>query len=260
MGAEMGPPTLRDLLRETDGPVPTMLAVTILAQVLGALARRRGGVVWKLSLDDVRLTGVSPRALLRDPSRDPRVQLVDRVASSERAAEPLCGAGSLFRRLVTGPRGEVSPSAARLLRRIERPGVGLEQALAEAREVGLEFLASWDRQRDAERSAEPLAGDASRRMGEEVEARQQLTSALHAGREQEVLQHGRELSRLLGEDADTDQDLTVARGWLEDQQEERSRRREASQKVSLKLILTGAPLILATLLTGLLGVVMLLSV
>ncbi len=254
MSSEASHPTLRDLLQETEGPVPTMLAVTVLAQVLGALTRRRRGM---LALDEIHLTGAPPHALLRDPSRDPGVRLAGGFTPAERAAEPLCGAEALFRRLVTGPRGEVSPCADRLLRRIDRPGVGLEQALAEAREVGLEFLASWDRRRNAEVSVEPSVGQASHgSIGEEVEARQQLASALHAGREPEVLQHGRELSRLLGEDAGVDQDLTIARGWLEDQ----ARRREASREVSLKLILTGAPLIFATLLTGLLGVVMLLSV
>ncbi len=34
-------PTGRDLLREAEGPVPVMLAVTVLVQVLGALDKRR---------------------------------------------------------------------------------------------------------------------------------------------------------------------------------------------------------------------------
>ncbi len=252
-------PTLRDLLREAEGAVPAMLAVTVLAQVLGALHERRGRgmTMWQLSLGDVNLSGAPPRALLADPSRDPRVRLGEGPATFDESPEALYGADVMFRRLVTGPRGEVSASAARLLRGLERAS-SLEDALTLTREVGLELLASWDRRRDATRSAEQPSEDTV--AGEAVEARQALAKALYAGREPDVLEHGRELSRLLGDAATCDADLAVARGWLEDLEARRTSRREAQRKVSLKLLLTGAPLIFAVLLTGLLGVVMLFSV
>ncbi len=246
-------PTLRDLVREAGGPVPVMLAVTVLVQVLGALTRRRrhGVATGELSLDDLVLTGAPPRALLDDPSRDPRV----RIAVSEdkavgAAPARLHGADGVFRELVAGP--ESPPAAARLLRRLER--ADLEQALAEARKLGLDLLTAWDRRRG---SVAMLDGgdNASRRACDEVEARRRLAAALDAGSRREVLRHGRELARILGVAGGADGDLTVARGWLEEREELRSRRRQ----VSLKLALTGAPLILATLLTGLLGVVMLFS-
>ena len=68
----------------------------------------------------------------------------------------------------------------------------------------------------------------------------------------EVTRQGHELIGILGADAGDDQDLALARSWLLEQDELRSRQRS-------KLFLTGAPLVLATLLTGLLGVVMLFS-
>lgn len=245
-------PTLRDLLREAGGPVPVMLAVTVLVQVLGALGkhRRRGRLCGELSLDDVRLTGAPPRALLDDPSRDPRVQIVlPEIADARATPAPLHGAVALFRELLTGappaPRAEVSGVAGRLLRQLEE-ALSLDQALAEARALGLELLATWDRRRSSGLEADP------RDLCAEIEARQRLAAAVYAGQRREVTRQGRELIGILGTDAGDDQDLALARSWLLEEQELRSRQRS-------KLFLTGAPLVLATLLTGLLGVVMLFS-
>ncbi len=99
----------------------------------------------------------------------------------------------------------------------------------------------------------------SSRAGAEPALRDLLLAALYACRRRDVETYTRELSRLLGERAATDDDLAIARGWLEKPDDLVSRQRAEARKASLKVVLTGAPLALATLLSGLLGVVMLFS-
>jgi hypothetical protein len=99
----------------------------------------------------------------------------------------------------------------------------------------------------------------SARDAAEPTLRDLLLAALYTCRRRDVETYSSELSRLLGERAAADDDLAIARGWLEEQDDLVSRQRAEALKVSLKLVLTGAPLVLATLLAGLLCVVMLLS-
>ena len=93
----------------------------------------------------------------------------------------------------------------------------------------------------------------------EGEARDLLAAALYHGRRREVELYSQELSRLLGGRVGGDEYLAVAHGWLRDQAEIQTLEQTETKKTSLILVLTGAPILLATLLTGLLGVVMLFS-
>ena len=93
----------------------------------------------------------------------------------------------------------------------------------------------------------------------EGEARDLLAAALYHGRRREVELYSRELSRLLGGRIVGDEYLAVARVWLREQAELRSIPPRETRSISRILVLTGAPVLLATFLTGLLGVVMLFS-
>lgn len=93
----------------------------------------------------------------------------------------------------------------------------------------------------------------------EGEIRDRLCEALYRAHRRDVDVWLPELERVLGSGADRDPDVRVIRGWLEEQAEVDRRRRERARRVSLKLLLTGAPLVFATLLTGLLTTVLWLS-
>lgn len=194
------------------------------------------------------------------------------------------------------PRRELPTPVARLLRGLLTPDratrLRLAQALDEARSLGLERLAEWDGARrrprleaglrDAlELRHEPqvrrlsgelaeiapdcaLVGSArrwleirSRAARRRSEARRRLAAAIYAERRRDVELWGTELRHALGTEGDGDPDLDLARHWLEEHDKRETRRRQEARKVTLKLLVTGAPLIFATLLSGLLAVVML---
>ena len=93
----------------------------------------------------------------------------------------------------------------------------------------------------------------------EAEWRQRLAAALYHHRPAEAARACRRLRRLLGRAADHDPDLELAHHWLEEQEELAEKHRKEVRRSSLKLLLTAAPLVLATFLTGLLGIVLMSS-
>lgn len=199
------------------------------------------------------------------------------------------GAGGGF------PSEDVPADVAGLLRRMLDPREArrpqLAEALAASREAALERLAAWDRGRRQSRLetaleralrlgtesavrglSRELAGvapgsqllaagrrwlagrEARRREIEELRAA--LHQAIYEGRRPQVERGARRLEELLGSDAGGDAALAVAETWLAEQRLVAERRRQEKRRTSLKLLLTGAPLVLATLLCGLLLVVM----
>lgn len=170
-----------------------------------------------------------------------------------------------------------------------------ERALARARTLGLDLLGTWERQRrhrrlesdlrtaledrheprvrelvtelaasdpesDWARRADLWLQVRSRRQRAADEARRRLRQALLEDLHPEVEIWGAQLRRILGPEAVRDADLNLARTWLEREKNEQALRQEEKRRTSIKLILTGAPLIVATMLTGLLAAVMLFSV
>ena len=265
-------PTARDLLRlarQRHESVPLLLAVTLLVETLDAV-RRRGLGDDPLTLERIRLTGAPPEALLDDPTRDPKVKIADSAGTASGAAETLpdvYSAGACVFELLTGSRpvpaiegpirDDLPDAAERLIRGLlaarpeDRPAI--DEALAAAREIGLELFAAWDRRRAAARLEEHLRLALESRRQPEV--RQLAAELADVAPASAWLDHARRWLEIRDRDARQE---TAAR-QLREETERRARRQAEARKVSLKLLLTGAPLILATLLTGLLLVVVLFS-
>jgi hypothetical protein len=80
-------------------------------------------------------------------------------------------------------------------------------------------------------------------------ARQRLSAGLHGRRRGQAERQALRLAGLLGVGAVDDPDLRLARDWL-------AERHAVARRHSAALVVTAAPLLLATLLTGLLLAVM----
>lgn len=94
---------------------------------------------------------------------------------------------------------------------------------------------------------------ASRR---ETELRHLLVEAIYHDRVRDAAWRAHQLRHLLGARAGTDPDLEIAQRWLEEHAERDDERLAESRRTWLKLLLTGLPLVLATLLTLLLAAVL----
>ena len=207
-------------------------------------------------------------------------------------------AGAQGPRLDALPRSDLPPAAEALLRDLLSPQPAdpprVRQALAAARSLGLDLLDAWDRKRRPsqlendlrtaleqrhEANARELVVELSEiapesawirrtelwlavRSGHarrEDETRRRLAQALYDDHRREIELWGAQLQRLLGPEQANDPDLELSRTWLREESEKQALRRQEARRTSLKLLLTGAPLIFATLLTGLLAAVMLFS-
>lgn len=93
------------------------------------------------------------------------------------------------------------------------------------------------------------------RQRREAELRHLLVEAMYHGRVRDAAWRERQLRFFLGERAAGDPDLEIAHRWLEEQAERDDERLVESRRSWLKLLLTGLPLLLATLLTLLLAAV-----
>ncbi|MEM7355375.1 MAG: hypothetical protein AAF657_31475 [Acidobacteriota bacterium] len=207
-------------------------------------------------------------------------------------------AGNPPGRTRTIPRDDLPPAVEPLLGAFLGPPFGeaaaIEHGLAEARTLGLDLLATWEQGRRGSRlqdelqqaleqrqesgvrrltqelaevapespwirRAELWLDVRTRRADAEDEARRQLTQALYDDRPHDIELWGTQLQRTLGLAQDDDPDLELSRNWLRRAQERHAAEHEEARRDSLKVFVTGAPLLLATMLTGLLAVVMWLS-
>ncbi len=252
-------------------------------------------VLRTLTLDEITLGVDSPAILLADPSRDPKVGLnvVARTAPSNGAAgNDLRAVAALARELL----GDERPTAlAGLLDRIldRRRGAPSTASAAyiEARQIALELFEKAERCRRGPRLEERLRQALDGRHESQVKelatelrelapsslmldvaeswlrrresdrdavttTRRQLSAALYRRRRHDVERLSDRLASLLGDRAGEDADLAVARGWLAECRRRQRRRRAKVRRSSLALVVTGAPVVLATLLSGLLLVVM----
>lgn len=162
------------------------------------------------------------------------------------------------------------------------------QALDVARGLALERFAEWDRERTLERlasalrdSIERIDREGARRLLEEIqevdpsspslaegrlwldrcrrqeaEVRHRLTAAVYRGRAREAAWQVQRLTYLLGEEADGDDDLALARLWLDQETVRSLAGRVVRRENRRKLLLTAAPLVAATLLALLLVAVL----
>jgi hypothetical protein len=87
----------------------------------------------------------------------------------------------------------------------------------------------------------------------EAELRHLLVEAIYHDRVRDAAWREHQLRHHLGERAAGDPDLEIAHRWLEEQAELDDERSAESRRTWLKLLLTGLPLLLATLLTLLLA-------
>lgn len=94
----------------------------------------------------------------------------------------------------------------------------------------------------------------------EAVTRDRLLAAVYERRPRAAERAAEELCGLLGEAALFDPDLAIAQGWLAEEHALEAQRRARTRQHSLKWILTGAPLLLATFLTALLAAVLFWSV
>lgn len=161
-------------------------------------------------------------------------------------------------------------------------------ALNVARRLALERFADWDRERTLVRLAESLTAAVERmdrprardlldeieaqdpgspRLAEgrnwlercrrqEAEVRHRLAAAVYRRRAREAAWQARRLAYLLGEEADGDGDLALARRWLDEETVRSLAGRVVRRENRLKLVLTAAPLVAATLLALLLVAVL----
>lgn len=90
----------------------------------------------------------------------------------------------------------------------------------------------------------------------EAELRHLLVEAIYHDRVRDAAWREHQLRFFLGERAAGDPDLEIAHRWLEEQAERDEERLEESRRTWLKLVVTGLPLLLATLLTLLLAAVL----
>jgi hypothetical protein len=285
---------LAELARGRGEPVPALLASTVLVQTLAAVAarHRRGLVHRRLTADDVVLGADSLAALLADPSRDPKASLAaaaepppEEAAAAEAEDVGACAAVAVE---LLGTAGDRPPELAALLDRMLEPRPAARpsavRAHAEARALALDLFAAWERQRRGPRLEERLRRALDERreteaaeLAAELEevapeslmlhaartwlqslerdraaaatARRRLSAALYGRRRGQVQRQAERLAVLLGVRAGDDPDLRLARDWL-------AERHAVARRHSAALVLTAAPLLLATLLTGLLLAVM----
>ncbi len=110
---------LRDLAREKEQLVPVAVVVAILAQTLEALAEAHDqGVIHRdVTPGNILLAGADPEELLAEPTRDPRVKLVDfGIAGLVEHAElsqksRVLGTAAYVAPEALEPGGEVTPAA-----------------------------------------------------------------------------------------------------------------------------------------------------
>ena len=255
--------TVKDLMgisRESGDPVPVVLALRILAQVLEALVEAHGQEVVHRDVTpgNILLAGASARELLADPAQDPRAKLVDfgiaglverselsqksRVLGTAAYVAPevlnpsapvtpaadVYGLGAVVYELLTGtaPLGRFADPSA------ERPELG-----GEVDELLLGLL-------DPKPDRRPSAPVARSRSVEVIEVVQEgawrtaevranaerLENAVRAGNETEV-------QRLLADLEDeplATHAVTEARAWVEERRAERQarerERREAEER------------------------------
>ncbi|RMH21814.1 MAG: hypothetical protein D6696_04745, partial [Acidobacteria bacterium] len=204
-----------ELLRAAEGRgVPPQLVLTLLTQLLGALValHERGLVHGRIHPDSILLAERTAAMLLADPSRDPRLRLVDvglagwfgtgappagpwgapELAGDAGRLSPAAdvyAAGAVARALVagslSGPLPPLAAGVARLLdalcdrRPTERPTSAA--ARITARELALAELAAWAESPERRRSSlasRVAARSAARRRA--VERRREAVSAARA--------------------------------------------------------------------------------
>lgn len=168
----------------------------------------------------------------------------------------------------------------------DRPSAA--EALDVARGLALERFAEWDRERTLARLAVSLhaaveradrrrvrrlldeiqeadpgsphlmegRGWLERCRRQEAEIRHRLAAAVYRGRVREAAWQSQRLAHLLGEEADKDDDLALARRWLDEETVRSLARRVVHRENRLKLLLTAAPLLAASLLALLLVAVL----
>lgn len=248
--------TLADLqaLAHCDAGAPPLLVLTIGVQMLDGLVpwHRRGVAHGGVRATQIRLEGVSPRRLLAEPGRDPRVRLgepcTDPVASR---ADDLAACGALLAGLL-GARPR-PPAVDAFLERLRAPRAELrpsvEEARAACRDLALALFEEWHR-------ARRLPPGPPCQPPPESALRAELAAGLYAGHAEVVIGAAERLRARLGWAAATDTDLRVADAWLREQTAAAVASAAEGRRKRVKLLLTASPIVAALLLTGLLAVVL----
>ncbi len=279
---------LREFFRLNAVQVPLLLGLTLLVEILTALnaAHERGLPLPFLAPHNLRLTGVHPAELCADPSRDPKVKLVDyavcrllTVGELRRAVRAVGSARFLAPEL---QRGRAAPSASAAV--FSAGNMVWELLTGNAFTVG-QGKALMRRYPDAPPAVIALfprlcAAEPTARLGPdaalwaaresalelfaahrdpETFLRQGLLAAVYTGDWQRAERLSSELRAHLAWGSGPDADLVIAETWLQEQRAVTAQKAQQRQRAARQVLLTITPAAFAALLTGLIAVVLLLG-